>query len=155
MKTILLAVVATLFASSAFASGQHAGDHDSFGRPGRAADVTRTIQVRTLDTMKFAFEPAVGTISKGETIRFVVSNPGQLTHEFAIGDAASQRAHAEMMRKMPGMQHEADPTTVSLAPGASKTLIWKFDKAVSGGIVLACHIAGHYEAGMHTQIKLN
>ncbi|MBM3116350.1 cupredoxin domain-containing protein [Jeongeupia naejangsanensis] len=155
MKTTLFAITAALVASSAFANGSHSGSHDSFGQPGRAADVTRTIQVRTLDTMKFEFQPAVGTIKKGETIRFVVNNPGQLTHEFAIGDTASQQAHAEMMRKMPGMQHEADATTVSLAPGASKTLIWKFDKAVNGGIVLACHIAGHYEAGMHTRISLN
>ncbi|GHD56075.1 cupredoxin domain-containing protein [Jeongeupia chitinilytica] len=154
MKSRVLAMLAALAISPAFASGSHAGGHDSFGQPGRAPDVTRTVKVRTLDTMKFEFEPAVGKIRKGETIRFVVSNPGQLTHEFAIGDAASQQAHAQMMQKMPGMQHDGDPGTVSLAPGQSKTLIWKFDRAVTGGIILACHVAGHYEAGMHTKVDL-
>ncbi|AOY01827.1 cupredoxin family protein [Jeongeupia sp. USM3] len=151
MKTISSFTMAVaLLAPTAFADGSHA----SFGEPGRAADVSRTIKVRTLDTMKFDMSPAIGTISKGETIRFVISNPGQVEHEFAIGDAASQKAHAEMMQQMPGMQHHDEPGTVSLAPGQSKTLIWKFNKAVTGDIVLACHLPGHYQAGMHAEVKL-
>ncbi|BCL74592.1 copper oxidase [Jeongeupia sp. HS-3] len=153
---LITLTVASFAAMPAFSTGEHAGGHGgySFGEPGKAAEVSRTIKVRTLDAMKFEFDPAVGTIKKGETIRFIVSNPGQIAHEFAIGDAASQRAHALMMQKMPGMKHDADPSTVSLAAGETKTLIWKFDKAASGGIVLACHIPGHYEAGMQAKAAL-
>ena len=127
----------------------HASKHANFGQPGKADQVQRTIEVKALDTMRY--DPQTFTVKAGETIRFVVTNVGRLKHEFIIGDPAEQRAHAEMMKKMPGMEHE-DPNALNLEPGETKTLIWQFGQA--GVVEVACHVPGHYEAGMVAQVKV-
>ncbi|XZG71112.1 cupredoxin domain-containing protein [Chitinibacteraceae bacterium HSL-7] len=159
MKPIhIVAGACALLASLAYAGGTHSGHHAvgySFGEPGKSAQVSRTITVRALDTMRFEFDPALPSIKKGETIRFKVTNAGKIEHEFSIGDLNSQKAHAEMMREMPGMKHEADPSALTLAPGQSGELIWKFSKDVAGGIEFACQIPGHYDAGMKRSSQLS
>lgn len=128
---------------------EHALGQGSFGQPGKADQVQRMIAVTTLDTMKY--EPSMLTVKAGETIKFVVTNAGKLKHEFVIGDPQEQRAHAEMMKKMPGMVHE-DPNALNLEPGETKTLLWQFGPP--GMVEVACHVPGHYEAGMVAQIKV-
>ncbi len=128
---------------------EHAHGQANFGQPGNAEQVQRTIAIMALDTMKY--EPSMLAVKAGETIQFVVTNAGKLTHEFVIGDPQEQRAHAEMMKKTPGMVHE-DPNALSLEPGETKTLIWQFGP--SGRVEVACHVPGHYEAGMIGQIKV-
>jgi uncharacterized cupredoxin-like copper-binding protein len=131
------------------AGHDHAHKHgeSAAGKPGDPKRVDRTVKVTGFDTMRF--EPRTLDVKPGETIRFVVSNAGKLQHEFVIGDDKEQREHAEMMKKMPDMKHEHD-NAVSLAPGETKTLVWQFGKG--GTLELACHIPGHYEAGMVSQV---
>ena len=162
MRTIIHAVFAMTVLSLSIALGAaekhphatphehgHASKHANVGQPGKADQVQRTIEVKALDTMRY--DPQTFTVKAGETIRFVVTNVGRLKHEFVIGDPAEQRAHAEMMKKMPGMVHE-DPNALSLEPGETKTLIWQFGQA--GVVEVACHVPGHYEAGMVAQVKV-
>lgn len=171
MKTIMI-LGSVLFAAaltSAFAEGDHKdahpkstgahqmSGHDSaahthdkktdYGKPGNPAKAKRTIKVTALDTMRF--EPASYTVKAGETVRFVITNTGKIDHEFALGDAKSQREHAEMMKQMPGMKHE-EPNAVTIAPGQTKEIVWQFTKA--GKVEVACHLPGHYEAGMKGDI---
>jgi len=113
------------------------------GKPGDPKQVSRTIQVRMSDDMKFT--PANINVKRGETIRFAVRNAGQIKHEMVIGSMAELKQHAELMRKMPGMEH-ADPNMVTLDPGKSGELIWQFTKA--GRFDFACLQPGHFEAGM-------
>jgi uncharacterized cupredoxin-like copper-binding protein len=76
-------------------------------------------------------------------------NDGSIQHEFSIGNAEDQVKHAIMMQKTPDMKH-SDPNTVSLPPGESTTLSWKF--MGTDTVVFACNIPGHFEAGMkHVQ----
>lgn len=174
-KTIAILMLGTLPAM-ALAGGGHAGAHDmhgghgvdrtehgahamqnmsqhaheaAAGRPGDPAKVDRTIQVSMDDTMRF--DPAGMRFTKGETIRFVVRNVGRIRHEMVIGSVAELQAHAEMMRKMPKMQH-AEPNMISLAPGESGDLIWQFGTA--GSFDFACLIPGHLEAGMAGKIRV-
>ena len=84
----------------------------------------------------------------GETIRFVVTNSGQLVHELVIGDMDSLLAHA---KEMPDMVHE-DPNMISLQPGKQGELLWKFTDA--GNIDFACLLPGHMEAGMKGQVQV-
>ena len=149
------AALAVLLASGAsWAAGTHKGGHYSFGEPGTAAEVTRTVEVIADDRDGMRFEMDLGAIRQGEVIRFVVTNRGAGEHEFSIGDTASQRAHAKLMAKNPDMKHEDDPTAIHVAPGETKEVIWKFDKPIQGHIVFACQIPGHYEGGMVHQAKL-
>jgi uncharacterized cupredoxin-like copper-binding protein len=101
------------------------------------------------DDMKFT--PAKINVKRGETIRFVVRNAGQIKHEMVIGSMAELKEHAEMMRTMPGMEH-AEPNMVTLDPGKTGELIWQFTKA--GTFDFACLQPGHFEAGMMGKVSV-
>ena len=80
-----------------------------------------------------------------------MSNQGKITHEFSIGNEQEQKAHHEMMQKMPNMVHE-DDNTVTVKSGETKELIWKFKNV--GDVVFACNIPGHFEAGMFHKMQM-
>lgn len=122
----------------------HGGaSHSNVGKPGDPAKVDRTIEVVMDDSMRFT--PANIAVKKGETIRFFVKNTGKVPHEMVIGSMKELKAHAEMMRKMPQMQH-AEPNMVTLQPGQRGGLVWQFDRP--GTVDFACLLPGHMEAGM-------
>ena len=95
--------------SPAHASGDHPGGHAAAptGAPGKAAQVSRTIAVELTDS--FRLVPDRIRVRQGETVRFALRNSGQLPHEFVLGSEASNRAHAEEMKRMPGMAQSAQP----------------------------------------------
>jgi uncharacterized cupredoxin-like copper-binding protein len=120
------------------------------GGPADADHATRTIEISTRDTM--AYEPPEIDVAVGVTVRFVVTNPGQATHEFTIGDVAMQQEHADAMAHMPtGMAHDL-PNSITLQPGETKELTWRFGHA--GQLEYGCHEPGHYEAGMRGRITV-
>ena len=121
------------------------GGHASMvGAPAAADVASQTVHVDLLDTMRFAFDETLD-LKRGEAVRFVVTNRGQMRHEFSIGSADEQDAHRAMMRKMPNMVHD-DPNTVTVDPGQTRELTWRFDGEQP--VVFACNIPGHAEAGM-------
>ncbi|VVE07706.1 copper-binding protein [Pandoraea terrae] len=149
--TILLTAVPM---PAAHADGQHAQhDHhaasDGIGEPGDAARVTRTIDVDMHDAMRFT--PATITVKRGETIRFNVKNSGRVRHEMMLGTVSALREHAEMMRKMPQMEH-AEPNAVTVDPGKRGEFVWHFTQA--GEVPFACLEPGHFEAGMVGTIRV-
>lgn len=127
------------------------------GHPGEPGEVDRTIRIEARDT---AFDDGRIEVEPGETIRFVITNTGELVHDFTIGVAATQAAHRAEMAEM--MEHHADPeammaahdhgrgNAVMLAPGQTGELIWTFEPASDAEF--ACNVPGHYEAGMHGDI---
>lgn len=122
----------------------HAAD---IGVPGDAKSVTRTIKVEMSDTMRFT--PARIEIRRGETIRFEVVNTGKIPHEMMIGTAHELAEHAAEMKKFPEMEHD-DPNAVSLEPGKTGEILWRFTKA--GAFDFACLHPGHFDAGMQGRI---
>ena len=154
MKHIIKAVVLGLFSTSLIAAGSHDHSHGnmkySVGEPGKGMP-DRVIAVSMQDSMRFKFEPEPGVLKHGEVIEFRVSNDGNIQHEFSIGNAEDQVKHAIMMKNMPGMKH-SDPNTVSLAPGESANLSWKF--MGKDTVVFACNIPGHFEAGMKHELVI-
>jgi uncharacterized cupredoxin-like copper-binding protein len=128
------------------------GDIDmaGVGEPADAADADRTIEVTALDTM--AYDPPTVTVEPGEAVTFVVTNTGEAVHEFTLGDQAMQDEHAEEMAEMgSGMGHD-EPNALSLEPGETKELTWRFGDG--GTVIYACHEPGHYQAGMHGEISV-
>jgi uncharacterized cupredoxin-like copper-binding protein len=146
-----MAIAFTLFVLAAPHASADTGNRSGyrFGTPGDERGIARTVEILASDDLRFS--PVKIEIRAGETIRFVVKNVGSTRHEFAVGDRAAQHAHAQIMRKYPGMKHGDSATTVVLPPGGTKTLIWKFDHPVNQ-IELACHVPGHYEAGMKIDV---
>jgi uncharacterized cupredoxin-like copper-binding protein len=126
-----------------------AGHAQAIGKPGDPKKVSRTIQVLMSDDMKFT--PAKIDVKRGETIRFAVRNAGRLRHEMVLGSMAELKQHAELMRKMPGMEH-ADANMITLDPGKTGKMIWRFTKA--GTFDFGCLQPGHFEAGMMGKVSV-
>lgn len=153
-----IAALSILSAVAAHAGGSHAGghghgDHDqptAIGQPGKASEATRTIQVDMSDNMRFA--PESIQVRQGETVRFVVRNVGKIKHELVLGTAQDLKAHHEAMMKNPEMEHD-DPNQITLAPGKSGEIVWKFSRA--GEVPFGCLQPGHYSAGMKGEVKVS
>lgn len=146
LKSIITAAAIALVASTALASGNHAGGHgesDAIGKPGKAANAKRTITVDMRDTMRFI--PDSISVKQGETIKFIVKNSGKIKHEMVLGSEKELKEHYEVMKKNPEMEH-ADDNQVTVLPGKSGVIVWQFTKA--GKINFACLQPGHYDAGM-------
>lgn len=110
-----------------------------------SGDGTRTVEVRAFDSLRF--EPMEVQVEAGETVRFVVSNPGSLEHEFVLGDEDVQMAHEGQMDM--GMEHgsiESELPSLTIAPGETKTVAVTFDEP--GTVLYGCHVEGHYDGGM-------
>lgn len=152
MKTLLIASASFLAMTTlASAAGSHSGGHDDMmmavGKPGKASEVSRTIEVimKETDDGEMIFEPKEINVEKGETIRFMVMNKGELEHEFVLDDHDGVMEHKGLMERMPEMEHD-DPNSVRLDPGMDGEVIWSFANA--GPFEFACLIPGHYDSGM-------
>ncbi|MBD8123185.1 cupredoxin family protein [Pseudomonas lutea] len=166
---------AAVLLSVSVASQASTGEHFAFGHPGDAAKATRTVEVTMGDMY---FEPKSLNVKKGETVRFVLVNKGQLLHEFNLGDAAMHAAHQQEMLKMAasgmltptGMKHDMagmdhgmahgdgamkhdDPNSMLVEPGKTAELTWTFADAT--GLEFACNIPGHYQAGMVGKVAIS
>jgi uncharacterized cupredoxin-like copper-binding protein len=158
IRSLLLAVLCTA-AITAWAHDRqahntpgkthNAGHGAALGQPGDATKVSRAIEVEMSDSMRF--NPAAITVQRGETIRFIARNTGRVNHEMVLGTKQELKEHAALMRKFPDMQH-ADPNQVSVKPGETGELIWRFTKA--GTFDFACLQPGHFEAGMVGKIAV-
>lgn len=161
-------VVSLALSTASFAAGSHAdptGHGPDIGTPGKSENISRSVEIIMRDN---SFEPESVSVSKGETLRFVIRNEGDFVHEFNIGTAVMHTQHQkEMMMMMEhgaleadrinhdrmnmdmgggkSMKHE-DPNSVLLEPGKTAEVIWKFSTAEN--IEFACNVPGHYESGM-------
>lgn len=160
MKTTLagaIAAVAIAATPAALAHGDAAHDRHSaghrppnleavekpFGRTGDPKRVTRTVEIRADDRMRYT--PAAITVPQGETVRLIVRNHGKVMHELVLGTMAELKEHAEWMKKHPGMQHD-EPYMAHVGPGESGEIVWQFTQP--GEFYFGCLIPGHFEAGM-------
>jgi uncharacterized cupredoxin-like copper-binding protein len=114
------------------------------GTTAPAATPDRTIAVKATD--KLRFQPAAVQVRAGETVAFRVTNVGKLMHELVIGDQPFQAEHEQEMQQMGGKMMGDDADGVTVAPGQTKTLVYTFHQA--GTLLFACHVTGHYQAGM-------
>jgi len=147
---------ALLFAASTSLALAHGGkspapqriDYAKSGETpfGIAADpkrATRTIRVAMADSMRFT--PSELKVRRGDTVRFVVTNKGQVMHEMVLGTMDELKTHAELMKKHPGMEHD-EPHMAHVAPGKAGEMGWRFTRA--GTYYFGCLVPGHFEAGM-------
>ena len=172
LKNALLPAMVLAISSGAYAAGEHGGHHggEAVGEPGKAENVSRTIDVTMMDNY---YEPESIAVEPGETIRFRMKNEGALVHEFNIGTADMHEAHQKEMQMMVehgvlkgdhidhemmemdmgdghSMKHD-DPNSVLMEPGESKEIIWTFTEAAD--LEFACNVPGHYQAGMYGDIE--
>jgi uncharacterized cupredoxin-like copper-binding protein len=168
LTAFILGAAAWALPGTALADAGHAHG-TSIGEPAKASAATRTIEVTLADNY---YEPERIQVKAGETVRFVLTNKGELLHEFNIGTAAMHAEHQKEMAmmmdhgmltptgvndKMMNMDHSTmgemghsmkhdDPNSALVDPGQTKELVWKFTQATE--LEFACNMPGHYEAGM-------
>ena len=126
----------------------------NFGHPGDPAKADRTIAVTAMD---MSYKPTSIAVTRGETVRFVVTNKGKLRHEFVLGPKAEQIEHDKEMRDMSQAQMAQDMKNdrngIAIEPGQTKTITWTFTTDLDH-MQYACHIPGHYQAGMFGTIHI-
>ncbi len=112
----------------------------------------RTVSVRMFDDMRY--EPDRFDVNAGDTVRFEVTNAGEVRHEFFVGTTDEHREHADEMREREHADEaHANPAAVTVEPGETSTLEYTFDEA--GELLVGCHEPGHYEAGMVAPITVH
>ena len=140
------------------------------GEKGKESEINNTIVIYMYDNY---YEPKEINIKKGETIKFIVFNYGELVHEFNIAtkemhlkhqpemmmmvekeillaDKIDKNKMMEMSKENPAMAH-SHSNSVLLSPGEKAELIWKFNNTVD--IEAACNVPGHYDVGMVAKIN--
>jgi P-type Cu+ transporter len=110
--------------------------------------VSRTIQVRTTDALRFS--PDALSVRAGDTVAFEISNPGAVPHEFFVGTATEQQAHEREMAS--GAPVHAEPGQVDVPAGMTVRLAYTFEQ--QGTLEYGCHVPGHYSASMRGTINI-
>ena len=140
------------------------------GEKGKLSEVSRTIEIKMYDNY---YKPKEIIIKKGETIKFIVHNYGELVHEFNIATKEmhikhqpemmkmveneilfADRIDVKKMKEMAKKDHSMGHThsnSVLLEPNQNAELIWKF--SADTNLEAACNVPGHYESGMVANIN--
>tara|TARA_B100001057_G_scaffold109224_1_gene107096 strand:+ start:339 stop:842 length:504 start_codon:yes stop_codon:yes gene_type:complete len=141
------------------------------GSKGNENEVSRVIKVIMYDNY---YEPNSFQVKAGETIKFEVTNAGELVHEFNIANKMMHMKHQPEMQKMveseillsdsidknkmkkmakidKSMAH-SHSNSVLLEPKQKGEIIWKFNNAAN--IEIACNVPGHYQAGMIAAVNI-
>ena len=142
------------------------------GEKGKLSEVNRTVEIKMYDNY---FEPNEIKIKKGETIKFIVINYGELVHEFNIATKEmhikhqpemmkmaeheillADRIDKEKMKQMAKKDHSmahSHSNSVLLEPNEISEIIWKF--STTANLEAACNVPGHYQDGMIATVSLN
>lgn len=98
---------------------------------------------------EFKFEVSQTEFVAGRRYRFVVTNQGSVNHEFMIVPPVMGGMSMEKMDEMALTMIEED----DLLPRTTRTIEVTFPEAApEGKLEFACHVEGHYEAGMRLPI---
>ncbi len=129
-----------------FAGPVAAHEFFSAGEPGNPKKPSRNIEVTMGEADgKMHFVPNRIEVKRGEQVRFVLKNDGELDHEFILASTNENLKHAELMKKYPDMEHD-DPNGKTLKTKGTSEIVWRFSK--KGEFEFSCLIPGHREAGM-------
>ena len=167
LKKIFVLIIFTVFSTTAYSASMN-----MIGEKGDPNKIDRVVNIKMYDNY---YEPNIIKIKKGETIKFVVENLGDLVHEYNIGTKEMHIKHQpEMqklidheillvdkidkvkMKKMSKMDHSlghSHANSIMLEPKKTGEIIWKFTKDIN--LEMACNIPGHYETGMVGNFILN
>lgn len=144
-----LAVVLAVAIGGCAAGSRGAAPTDvAGGTSASPGDEPRVVRLTTTDTMRI--QPSRVVVRLGETVRFVVHNPGTVIHDLTVGDLAAQARHEEQMRSFfdgsGSLEMRHHGVTVLVEPGATAEIVVTFDRL--GDVLLGCHVPGHWDARM-------
>ena len=105
--------------------------------------VPRIAPITMTDALKF--DPSTESAAPGETVSFVLINAGAATHEFQVGPetgVAANQVDGKSVREV-----------ADIDGGHVAELTYTFP-TTSAAYAFACHVPGHYEAGMKGTVDL-
>ena len=160
MKKFLFLAVFLIFTKNVFAASMN-----MIGEKGDPNNIDRTIKIKMYDNY---YEPNVINVRKGETIKFIVQNLGEMVHEYNIATKEMHIKHQpemqkliehgillvdkidmakmkEMSKKDHSLSH-SHSNSIMVEPKKTGEIVWKFSKNLT--LEMACNIPGHYESGM-------
>ena len=166
MKEFLFLTLFLIFSKNVFAASMN-----MIGEEGNPNNIDRTIKIKMYDNY---YEPNFIEVKKGETIKFIVQNVGEIVHEYNIATKEMHIKHQPEMQKL--MEHgillvdridmakmkemskkdhslsHSHSNSIMLEPKKTGVIIWKFSKDID--LEMACNVPGHYESGMVGKIVL-
>jgi uncharacterized cupredoxin-like copper-binding protein len=108
-------------------------------------------QTVTITLSEMKVDLSQNTFTSGVAYHFVVNNKGTMTHELLLMGPTTDQASVTAQRQAALVTL----TTSDLPAGGAKSFDYTFTKAAPAGTLeFACHLPGHYEAGMHTSITV-
>jgi uncharacterized cupredoxin-like copper-binding protein len=96
----------------------------------------------------FYVRPQRTTFQVGQPYIFAVGNEGAAVHEFVIEPAG--KVDEPLEAEVNGEERESE--IEDIAPGETAELEWTFTEP--GRYQFACHLPGHYEAGMVIEVEV-
>jgi len=166
-KKIFIILITFLISSHSYSSSMN-----MIGEEGDPNKIDRVVNIKMYDNY---YEPNFLKIKKGETIKFIVQNLGEMVHEYNIGTKEMHKKHQPEMQKL--IDHEiilvdkidkikmkkmsktdhslshSHANSIMLEPKSTGEIIWKFSKDIN--LEMACNIPGHYESGMVGNLSFN
>ena len=127
----------------------------TYGFPGDNTKIDRIIEIMAID---MAFIPTSISVNRGETIKFVVTNQGKLLHELVLGTNDEQAEHNTNMRSLShddmGQHMQSEKNGIVIHPSQTQEITWTFTTELTQ-IQFACHVPGHFEAGMFGSVDIS
>ena len=166
MKLFFLSIFIFITSFKAFSESMN-----MIGEKGDPNNIDRIINIKMYDNY---YEPNSIKVKRGETIKFIVQNFGEMVHEYNIATKEMHIKHQpemqkmvdhgillvdkidmKKMKKMSKKDHSlshSHSNSVIVEPKKTGEIIWKFSKDIN--LEMACNIPGHYETGMIGKIIL-
>ena len=166
IKKLFILIILFFVSTSSYSASMN-----MIGEKGDPSKIDRTIEIEMYDNYYY---PTQIEVKKGETIKFIVKNLGELVHEYNIGTKEMHIKHQpemaklveheilladkidhEKMKKMAKKDHSlghSHSNSVLLEPNETGEIVWKFSKDIS--LEMACNMPGHYETGMVGKINI-
>lgn len=94
-----------------------------------------------------------GLGATGEMVLFSVAAEGDLPHDFALGEDATQDEYEEEMAAVSAREWPTSANAIVLRPLRTKELTWRFTEAVP--VIIGCHPPGHYESGIKARVTVS
>jgi uncharacterized cupredoxin-like copper-binding protein len=92
---------------------------------------------------EFKFDSSATTFTAGQPIRFTVTNSGSVEHEWGVMPPG-EMDHSKALVSIPSTELKA-----------AATVSRQFTFQNKGTYEFACHLPGHYEAGMKLAVTVN
>ena len=160
MRIFFFSLLILIITSKAFSASM-----SMIGEKGDPNNVDRIINIKMYDNY---YEPNSINVKKGETIKFIVENLGEMVHEYNIAtkemhikhqpemqrlvehgillvDKIDMKKMKEMSKKDHSLSH-SHSNSVIIEPKKTGEIIWKFSKNIN--LEMACNVPGHYQTGM-------